>query len=80
METTLSEFTARLDARLDAIDARLAALTDLAMITWEVDSLDAVRGLLAAEPVRRAEAPYGGRRVAVAIGPAGELHELVERA
>lgn len=30
METTLSEFTARLDARLDAIDARLTALTELA--------------------------------------------------
>ena len=52
----------------------------IAMITWEVDSLEAVRELLAAEPVRRAELPYGGRRVAVAVGPAGELHELVERA
>ncbi len=30
MDTTLSEFTVRLDARLDAIDARLAALTDVA--------------------------------------------------
>ena len=30
MDTTLAEFTARLDARLDAIDARLDALTEMA--------------------------------------------------
>ena len=63
------------DARPPADDLR----SGIAMITWEVDSLDAVRGLLAAAPVVRADAPYGGRRVAVAEGPAGELHELVER-
>jgi catechol 2,3-dioxygenase-like lactoylglutathione lyase family enzyme len=52
----------------------------IAMITWEVDSLDAVRHLLRDEPVRRDEPPYAGRRTAVAVGAAGELLELVERA
>lgn len=64
------------DERPPADDLRAG----IAMVTWEVDSLDAVRGLLQAEPARRSERPYGGRRVAIAVGLAGELHELVERA
>ena len=51
----------------------------IALVTWEVPSLDAVEHLLQAAPVARPEAPYGGRRVAVAAGAAGELLELVER-
>ena len=71
-----AHFPDYLEAQPPADDLR----SGIASITWEVDSLDAIRGLLLAEPVRRAELPYGGRRVAVAVGPAGELHELVERA
>lgn len=51
----------------------------IALISWELDSLDAVAGLLRSTPVARPEAPYDGRRTAVAVGPAGELLELVER-
>jgi catechol 2,3-dioxygenase-like lactoylglutathione lyase family enzyme len=69
-------FPAYLDERPPADDLR----SGIALITWEVDSLDAVRHLVRDEPVRRDEPPYRGRRVAVAEGPAGELHELVERA
>lgn len=50
----------------------------IAHITWQVSSLDPLAGILLAPPVTRAEAPYGGRRVAVAAGAAGELLELVE--
>ena len=71
-----AHFPEHLDAQPPTDDLR----SGIASITWEVDSLDAVCGLLLAEPVRRAELPYCGRRVAVAVGPAGELHELVERA
>lgn len=52
----------------------------ISMISWEVDSLDAAAHLLRDAPVRRHEPPYHGRRAAIAVGAAGELHELVERA
>lgn len=53
----------------------------VALVTWEVDSLDAptVRPLLPGEPEVRDEPPYHGRRTAVVEGAAGELLELVER-
>lgn len=51
----------------------------IAMVSFGVGNLDAVRVSLLASPLRRTEAPYFGRRVAAARGEAGELIELVER-
>lgn len=68
-------FPEHLEARPPADDLR----PGIALISWEVDSLAAVAHLLRDAPVRRAEPPYLGRRSAIAVGAAGELHELVER-
>lgn len=51
----------------------------IAMVSFGVRNLDTVRVPLLGQPLRRAEAPYFGRRVATARGAAGELLELVER-
>ena len=64
-----------LDARPPTDDLR----PGIALITWEVESLDTLGHLLRDAPVRRSEQPYNGRRSAIAVGAAGELHELVER-
>jgi len=50
----------------------------IAMVSFTVDSLDALDLEWRAAPMRLAEAPYGNARVAVAVGPAGEWLELVE--
>ena len=47
-------------------------------VTFQHRDLDEVRALWLREPAVRDEAPYLGRRVASAIGPAGERIELVE--
>lgn len=52
----------------------------IAMVSFAVDSLDALDLPWRAAPVTLAEAPYGGARVAVTVGPAGEWLELVEAA
>lgn len=49
-----------------------------ALVTLEVESLDAVAALAIAPPAPRGEAIYGGRRSCTIVGPAGELLELVE--
>ena len=50
----------------------------MAMVSFTVPDLDAVRGEFLAPPQVVDAAPYGGRRVAVLRGAAGELVELVE--
>lgn len=50
----------------------------IAMVSFEVHSLDAMKSSLLASPKRVSQFPYAGRRVAVVRGPAGELLELVE--
>lgn len=52
----------------------------IAMVTWQVASLDApeVSAVLRGAPARHAGQLYGGGRSAVAVGPSGELLELVE--
>lgn len=52
----------------------------LAMVSFEVESIDALGLDLIQPPVKLDGAPYHGRRAAVTIGVAGELIELVERA
>lgn len=46
-----------------------------ALVTFNVDSLDAVKVDYIAEPITE----YGGRRSATFVGPAGELVELIEQ-
>ncbi|MFZ5748489.1 MAG: VOC family protein [Pseudomonadota bacterium] len=48
-----------------------------ALVTLEVEDLDAVASLAIAPPASRTGAVYGGRRACTLIGPAGELLELV---
>jgi catechol 2,3-dioxygenase-like lactoylglutathione lyase family enzyme len=50
----------------------------IASVSFEVDSLDAVKVPLLAPAHAIKAQPYGGRRVATVRGPAGELIELVE--
>jgi len=50
----------------------------IAMVSYTVQSLDAVKAPFVAPPQRFAHAPYNGRRAAVCIGNAGELIELIE--
>jgi len=47
-----------------------------ALVSFNVDSLDAVKVDYVAEPITE----YGGRRSATFVGPAGELVELIEQA
>ncbi len=49
-----------------------------ALVTLAVESLDRCNAEWIAQPAERAGALYEGRRAATAIGPAGELLELVE--
>ncbi len=49
-----------------------------ALVTFAVDSLEAVRAEFIEPPARREGALYGGRRVATVRGAASELIELVE--
>lgn len=51
----------------------------VALVTWEIDDLDAVRPLLLHEAVVRHGFPYMGRRTATAVGAAGECLEMIER-
>jgi hypothetical protein len=51
----------------------------IAMVSFEVDSLEAVKASVLATPQGIPDAPYGGRRVAVTRGPAGELIELIAK-
>ena len=51
----------------------------IAMVGFEVESLDGLKVPLLAPPRRIAGAPYDGRRVAVTRGAAGELIEMIER-
>lgn len=50
----------------------------IAMVGFEIDSLDGLQAKLLAPPRKIADAPYNGRRVAVVRGAAGELVELIE--
>jgi catechol 2,3-dioxygenase-like lactoylglutathione lyase family enzyme len=50
----------------------------MSMVSFVVPSLDNFPVPLRAEPVRIDTAPYNGRRVGVAEGPAGEWLELIE--
>ncbi|MCS6946649.1 MAG: VOC family protein [Steroidobacteraceae bacterium] len=50
----------------------------IAMVSFDVESLDATRLRFRSEPQRVAEAPYAGRRAAVASGAADEWIELIE--
>jgi catechol 2,3-dioxygenase-like lactoylglutathione lyase family enzyme len=50
----------------------------LSIVSFEHDDLASIGELLLAEPQAREEAPYLGRRAALARGPDGELIELVE--
>ncbi|MEO7775675.1 MAG: hypothetical protein ABIT61_13535 [Steroidobacteraceae bacterium] len=50
----------------------------IAMVGFEIDSLDNLKVPLLAPPRAVAGKPYSGRRVAVARGAAGELIELIE--
>lgn len=50
----------------------------IAMVGFEVDSLEKFANKLIAPPKKIAKAPYDGRRVGVMRGAAGELIELVE--
>lgn len=50
----------------------------LAMVSFSADSLDAARVAWRHRPQRIWDYPYDGRRVAAAIGPAGEWIELIE--
>jgi catechol 2,3-dioxygenase-like lactoylglutathione lyase family enzyme len=69
-------FPEHLSAQPPADDLR----PGIAMVTWQVASLDepAVRAVLRGAPERHAGQVYGGRRSAIAVGAAGELLELVE--
>lgn len=49
-----------------------------AMVTLAVRDLDACKVEWITEPINRVGAPYGGKRSATTLGPAGELLELVE--
>lgn len=49
-----------------------------AMVSFEVVDIDALNTELRAAPREIASAPYGGRRTAVSVGPAGEWLEFVE--
>jgi catechol 2,3-dioxygenase-like lactoylglutathione lyase family enzyme len=50
----------------------------MAMVTFEVPSLDPFRAQLVAEPRPLEAAPYAGRRAGVMRGPSGEHIELIE--
>jgi catechol 2,3-dioxygenase-like lactoylglutathione lyase family enzyme len=50
----------------------------LAMVSFEVPSLEPLRPRLLAAPVRLEGLPYRGRRSALMLGPAGEHLELIE--
>jgi hypothetical protein len=50
----------------------------MALVSFETDSLEAVKGELLAPPRRIKQAPYNDRRVGTVRGPSGELIELVE--
>jgi hypothetical protein len=50
----------------------------MALVSFETDSLEAVKGELLAPPLRIRQAPYSGRRVGTIRGASGELIELVE--
>ncbi|MEM7587704.1 MAG: hypothetical protein AAF560_30230 [Acidobacteriota bacterium] len=49
-----------------------------AMVSFAVDSLEAIDVPLLGRPVTRDEAPYHGRLAGTCLGPAGELIELIE--
>jgi hypothetical protein len=51
----------------------------VASVTFEVESLEALKVPLVAPPRSIAALPYGGRRVGVVRGAAGELLEFVGR-
>ena len=51
----------------------------MAMVSFSVPDLDAVQAEFLAPPRAIHSPPYGGRRVALLRGPAGELIELVEQ-
>ena len=48
------------------------------IVTFEVESLDAIKQPFVQKPAKMSAKPYDGRRVAVVKGPSGELLELVE--
>lgn len=50
----------------------------LAMVSFEVDDLDSLNVEMRADPGKISARPYGGRRTAVTVGPAGEWLELIE--
>ena len=50
----------------------------IAMVGFEIDSLDHLKVPFLAKPRAIAGKPYSGRRVAVVRGGAGELIELIE--
>lgn len=50
----------------------------ISMISFAVESLEAVKEPFIHPPVTVADAPYNGRRAAVIKGPSGELMELIE--
>jgi catechol 2,3-dioxygenase-like lactoylglutathione lyase family enzyme len=51
----------------------------VSIVSFTINSLAAVKLPWLAAPQRLSEAPYQGRTVATAIGPAGEMIELIER-
>lgn len=50
----------------------------MAMVSFEVDSLDALKLEWIRPPIKLKQAPYHGRRAAIVIGAAGEWIELIE--
>jgi catechol 2,3-dioxygenase-like lactoylglutathione lyase family enzyme len=70
------------DGYSDRATARPRSRGDLppgvAMTTFDVVDLDALRLPFIAPPAKHHGLAYGGRRAATAVGPAGELIELVE--
>jgi hypothetical protein len=50
----------------------------IALVSFGVDALPDTLDYVS-PPQALAQAPYNGRRAALAVGPAGELIELIER-
>ncbi len=71
----LDEYPANIKAR-PITDGYLPPGTS--MVTFEVEDLDAFNVKWRAAPKTLDELPYGGRRAAVTVGPAGEWIELIE--
>ncbi|MDJ0653905.1 MAG: hypothetical protein QNJ40_07120 [Xanthomonadales bacterium] len=77
-----NRFLIELDDYPDQVEPRDRGPGELppgvAMVTFEVEDLDALNLPWQSPPSLRQVAPYAGRRSATAIGPAGEFIELVE--